>query len=395
MPGANHVNDLIARCDAAQGGLRAACAVELKLTDGPPDWVELIPAGTFDVRDSRGPFRNDDPEAVIEASRALAMDMPIDFEHQTEFAEKNGQPAPAAGWIKELAVRAGAIWGRVEWTERARAMLAAKEYRFLSPVFNHTKSLSVTRVLRAGLTNNPALFLTAITKMEESDMDPKLARALALLGLKDKASEDDIATAISKLTASETAIASIRGALKLGETVSAEDVAKALAAALEADGAGDLKAIAKAAGLADTATAGEIATVVAKAVAAGKPDPGEFVPRSEFDKVSTALAKLQADDAEEKATAAVDGAITEGKITPAQRDWAVGYAKTDAKGFADYVENAPVIVKPGPGGGNPPARKAGGPLDETEKAVCAMTGISEEDFKKSRDQLAGIEGEAA
>src|ERR1700682_3111858 len=80
---------------------------------------------------------------------------------------REGRPAPAAGWIRELQVRAGALWGRVEWTVRAADSIVAREYRYVSPVFQFDPATgSVTRLLRAGLTNNPNLHLTAIAAAE-------------------------------------------------------------------------------------------------------------------------------------------------------------------------------------------------------------------------------------
>src|SRR5205814_1362938 len=125
-----------------------------------------IPAGTFFGRDGRGPYQFDDPAGVIAATRALQMaaGLPIDYDHATDFGAPAGHAAPAAGWIRELAVRDGALWGRVEWTDRAAAAIRAREYRYVSPVFQFTpEGGRVTRLLRAGLTNNPNLHLTAIS----------------------------------------------------------------------------------------------------------------------------------------------------------------------------------------------------------------------------------------
>src|SRR5229473_2555831 len=87
-----------------------------------PEWIELLPAGVFYGRDGRGPFRLDDPDAVIESTHALQMNagLPIDYDHATDFGAPEGRPAPAAGWIRELAIRTGALWGRVEWTAMAK-----------------------------------------------------------------------------------------------------------------------------------------------------------------------------------------------------------------------------------------------------------------------------------
>src|ERR1035437_4040843 len=130
-----------------------------------PEWIELLRAGVFSGRDGRGPFRLDDPTAVIESTIALQMNagLPIDYDHATDFGAPEGRPAPAAGWIRELEVRGGAVWGRGEWTARAANSMVVRESRYVSPVFQFDpKDGSVTRLLRAGLTNNPNLHLTAI-----------------------------------------------------------------------------------------------------------------------------------------------------------------------------------------------------------------------------------------
>ncbi len=131
-----------------------------------PQWIKLIPAGRFVCRDGRGPFTLEDPMTVIRATAELRMTdgVPIDYDHATDFAAQQGNPAPAAGWLREFEVRNGAIWGRCEWTERGARALRDREYRYLSPVFQHDKNSGhVMRILRAGLTNNPNLYLPAIS----------------------------------------------------------------------------------------------------------------------------------------------------------------------------------------------------------------------------------------
>ena len=131
-----------------------------------PDWIEVIPAGTFKGRDGRGPFNNANPQAVVDATAALNMTagIPVDYDHATDFAAPEGREAPAAGWMREFQVRNGAIWARVEWTPKGAQHVAHKEWAYVSPVFEHTKDDQqiVTRLLRAALTNNPNLELQAV-----------------------------------------------------------------------------------------------------------------------------------------------------------------------------------------------------------------------------------------
>lgn len=51
-----------------------------------PEWVQLLPAGTFRGRDGRGTHALSDPAVVVAATRAIDLDLPIDIDHQAEFA---------------------------------------------------------------------------------------------------------------------------------------------------------------------------------------------------------------------------------------------------------------------------------------------------------------------
>src|SRR5581483_4779140 len=118
-----------------------------------------------------------------------------------------GRPAPAAGWICELAAREGALWGRVEWTPHGAMAIASREYRYISPVFQYTAEGEVMRLLRAGLTNNPNLYLTAISARAAASaghardgiMHSLLDELRKLLGLPDEASAEEALAAVRAL----------------------------------------------------------------------------------------------------------------------------------------------------------------------------------------------------
>jgi phage I-like protein len=93
-------------------------------------------------------------------------EVPIDYDHSIEFAAGNGDAIPAAGWIKAIddgPDRAGILWGSVEWTERARKMIAGREYKYVSPVIdpagrdNKTGEPQGWTLTSAALTNTPVL----------------------------------------------------------------------------------------------------------------------------------------------------------------------------------------------------------------------------------------------
>jgi phage I-like protein len=309
----------------------------------PPEWIQLVPPGSFHGRDGRGPYVLADPAAVIAATMALGMraGIPIDYDHATDFGAPQGTPAPAAGWITELAIRNGAIWGRVEWTARAAGAIQAHEYRYISPVFQYSPSDgTITRLLRAGLTNNPNLYLTAISAVgdEESNMDEFVKQLREMLGLSGEASTDEILKAIAVTTAA--------------------------AATGEHDGS--------------------------RAQRNEGFDPARHVAVAEFQQALTEINALKIQRVRDKAEHAVDEAIRSGKLVPAHREWAISYCAADPTGFESFATRQPVVLAGELNlGGNPKMALSrshtGSRLSGTEVAICGLLGVSPGDFLKRKD----------
>jgi phage I-like protein len=318
-----------------------------------PEWIELLPAGVFYGRDGRGPFRLDDPTAVIASTTALQMNagIPIDYDHATDFGAPEGRPAPAAGWIRELEVRGGAVWGRVDWTARAASSIVAREYRYVSPVFQFDpKDGVVTRLLRAGLTNNPNLHLTAIA-----------------------ASRTAAAHNQNKDEQMEFPTQELRDLLNLDGDATVADV---LAKVRELRAAGD------AASSQSTSTHAH--------------DPAHYVAIAEFERALTELNALKADRARERAAHTVEDAIRAGKIVPAQREWAIAYCAADARGFNAFAAKQPSFLCENLGlSGQPPAdRRADVGLNAAELAICAQLGLKHSEFvrrKRGRADFLSLE----
>jgi phage I-like protein len=117
----------------------------------------LIPAGSV-IRgaDGRGPYIVENAEQIARDSMSFGMGrLPIDEAHATDLAAPKGEPSPARGWIVALQARASGIWGKVEWTEGGKRLLADKAYRFMSPVIRHLQNGRVMMILRAALVNTP------------------------------------------------------------------------------------------------------------------------------------------------------------------------------------------------------------------------------------------------
>ncbi len=184
----------------------AGVALALSAEGGAPGWVQLLPAGpSLKGRDGRSWRMNDVGRLVSD----FAPPFVIDYEHAQDKLAVNGQEAPAAGWVEQLESREGAIWGRVDWTPRAAAAIAAREYRFISPAFTFSPSDgSVQALIGASLVNRPNFVMTALNSQEPS----MLKDIAAALGLPEAATSPEIVTAI--------------GALKTATALNAQDLAR-------------------------------------------------------------------------------------------------------------------------------------------------------------------------
>ena len=330
-----------------------AVSRSIELADGAaPEWVELLPAGPeIEGRDGRK-WRLDDAAVVAAASQDSSKDIPIDYEHATEIKAPEGDPAPAAGWIKELQARGGSLWGKVEWTERGGAMVAAKEYRYLSPVFLHSKESPqrIMQLLSAGLTNSPNLRMTALNR-EEEDMHISTEISTAL-GLAEDATDEQVVTAINTLKT-------------------------------ERDSARN-KEILKALGLAEDATGEQAVAAVNKLKTDHTPSLDEFVPRADYDQAVAKVAKATKEAQENEIEAEITKALEAGKITPATKEYHVEQCKAEGglERFRKYVEAAPEVARNTNLGGTPSGK--GADLTGDAAKMASMFGHKAEDLKKYR-----------
>lgn len=138
-------------------GLRSAALAG----EAVPQRVLLAPWGQ--VESTNGSFVVDEESAslALQAFDEHGTDLPIDYEHQTlggTYSSPSGQ-APAAGWVKRLLAEPGVgLVAEIEWTDQAKNMLAAKEYRYLSPVAIIRKDdRKLVAIHSAALTNKPAI----------------------------------------------------------------------------------------------------------------------------------------------------------------------------------------------------------------------------------------------
>jgi phage I-like protein len=342
-----------------------ASALALPVQDGAPaKRFRIVPFGTFGGRDGRGPWSLRDKahaEQVIAATKAFlnGVDMVVNYDHQSEYAAVPGVGgvAKAAGWINPDSLEVGedGIYASAEWTPPAEAALQAREYRYYSPHFRARPGTGeLTRLVNVGLTNSPNIEVSALASQQggapaEGSPMKKIAQllsrsALTALGLTAECEDEAAINAIDKMIEAETRdaaiLASVRTKFKLADDAGEEAVLNAITAA---------------------ATPGE-------------PDPSKFVPIDVVKDVQAKLGELQ----EDKILACVDGAIKGGKLTPAQRDWALKLGRKDISELNSYLDTAPTFE-----GGKVIEGKPGeeaSKLTEEERVVCSVMGWSEAEF---------------
>lgn len=307
----------------------AACAISV--TSGSE--IQLFPAGEFRATDGRP---KDAPHWFIDAELAKQIitefasrenKTVIDYEHQTILTAQNGQPAPASGWFSKLEWRDDGLFAiDVEWTERATSMIESGEYKYISPVFTYErKTGSITRILNAALTNNPALdgmdavaasqFAQLIDHQNNPEilkMEGLIEQLRWLLNLPVTATADEITAELQK------AIDQIKSASASAASVPGFDIASLIKS--QAD------------------------QIAALNIAVNNPDPSKFVAVATMQSLQNELAALRAEKCEAEVNAVVAAAMATGQILPAQEAWARNLGKQSIASLKEYLGTAQPIA---------------------------------------------------
>ena len=381
----------LAVCSAGAVNLAIAACTFALAQDGPTGQdlgnglylVQFTPSGNFSPSDGRPmdvPSWHINAQLaadVIARNRARLKPVVIDYEHQTLNKEKNGQPAPAAGWLRELRwVEGKGLFGVVYWTPQAKTAIASLQYLYFSPVFRYSKETGdVLDIHMGAITNDPGVhgmeplsLLAAATAaflpahQEQTTMNPLLAAVLATLGLPATTDEKGAVAAL-------TAVGSIKDLqTKAAAGEAATHVATAACTALN---------------LAPDAKAETVTAALTAAVA--KPDPAKFVPVETVTAMQTELAALTSKQLDADIDAAVKPALEDGRLLPAQEPWARDLGKSNMAALTAFLDKAPKIaaLSSTQTQGQPPAQTAKGDaqLSASELAVCTALGMSPEQYK--------------
>jgi phage I-like protein len=238
----------------------------------------------------------------------------------------------------------GGLYFSPEWTAKAAAMIDAREYRYISPVFTYDPTGAVLDVLHAGLTNNPGL--------------DGLTDLAALSAHFDCGSHDDKETP-------EMDLKKLLAALGLGED---KTEAEALAAVATLKAAAD-------------GAEGKIAALTAQAAQA--PDPAKYVPMATHSQTQNALAALTAQVEKSDRDGLMTAALADGRILPAQDAYWRAQPVVALKAYLEVAQPVAALNGTQTGGKEPDGTTDAAALSPEQMAVCSAMNIKPEDYKAS------------
>lgn len=282
--------------------------------DGSAGRVLIAPWGN--VQSSSGDFVLDGEAGrmVVEAFAEHGTDVPVDYEHQSlggTYSSPTGQ-APAAGWIKALRLvepddggLEPGLYADVEWTQAAQAKLAAREYRYLSPVvIVRKRDRRVVALHSAALTNKPAIVgMRPIVNKQESQGMCESEKVGKCEGEKVETCERECSAASAHCE-------------KISEPPAAGE---------------------------SQTQAGEAVEMLRLRLGLGADSDSETVILAAERRLGELMLAAERREAEERVAAAMRA----GKLIPVQREWALALALTDAAAFDEWAATAPVVVSLG------------------------------------------------
>ena len=342
----------------------AACSFEIdKAKYGR---IQLLPYGKFRATDGRPTdveawYVTDTNGAdVVALANSQKNPLPIDYEHQILHSQQNGKEAPSAGWMEYLYFNPQGIFADVRWTDKAADYIKNGEYRYISAVFAYDTNGYVRKIFHAALTNNPALdgmdevMVAASVQLlnqqkEKPEMDKKLVEALcALFALKADASEAEITEKVTALSAA-----------KGNSQVAVLDVYAKLAEKEQ--------------------------SVAALTAQVGKPDPAKFVPVETVAALQADFNKLKLSIDNDKKSALIEAALSQGKLAPALKEWAASLSIEALTGYLDKA--TPIAALAGGHQANEDPNKGNVvALTAAEQAAARALGMTEAEFFKEHKE---------
>ncbi len=324
--------------------------------------IQLFPFGWFEAQDGRGGrwyVGDKNGYALADNINNTAIDLMIDYEHQTLYIKDNGKGNPAAGWITKVEYISGeGLFADVRWTPQATQEIKDGVYRYLSPMFLTDSSGMVIKVLNAALTNRPALhnlqevvamssqFAKFLTPEEEN---PKMKELLIkLFSLSANATDEQITEKLTALSAA-----------KGDSPVALSDVYAELAK--------------------------EKGNVVALSAKVNNPDPAKYVALSDLQAVQSELNGLKQQMNDKERDALIQVALSDGRLLPAQKEWAESLGKQNLVALSDFLKTVtpnPALNGTQSGGEDPNKCTDKVALSAAEIATAKTLGLTPDEFSQ-------------
>ncbi|ENR3783953.1 phage protease [Salmonella enterica] len=325
----------------------AALSISLTAEATPATRVRILPAGAFRSNDGRPKecpawvMNAACAQRLIAAAASKKTDYSFDYEHQTLRAVTNGKPAPASAWFKSLEwVEGDGLYAvDVDWTAAASQMIAAREYRYLSPMFDyHPVTGEVGQLINVALTNLPAL-----EELDEGVVAAasRLAATSSTFPENTAMDEEQIAYLLSQL----------RWILNLPETSTAADIKTELEKIITAISGGQGMAAASVDLLAMLTTAADrdarIAEQEAKIADLSQRvyDPAKFVPVAALSQVQAQYAQTITESGSQEVEQLITAALSDRRLLPGELEtWARDLGQKDPAALKAYLEKAPPMA---------------------------------------------------
>lgn len=237
--------ELTALCNTAapQGLIGMANTIQME-----NDWIQIAPYGNYPH--SRGMQKVDRAAGEKLANNFNGMlarmsprffGAPIYIGHPDKPELKKDFPDNRAyGWVKRLEARADGVYAQTSWSEAGLGLVNSKHYLYVSPHWNaetvgqaNGKPIfHPAELVSVGLTNQPNLPVMPLTNEAEpgsetednkGHKDMTLAQMIALLGLANEATEEQVTTEVNRLKATAVALVNAQAAQKGAETALANE----------------------------------------------------------------------------------------------------------------------------------------------------------------------------
>jgi len=331
----------------------------------PTEFV-VLPEGKIEMHGKPPAFmKPEQGQMIIQEFAENGVDMVIDYEHQT----LKDDIAPASGWIHCLEWENG-IKVKCRWTDKAKQMIEAKEYRYFSPVFYvDTSTRDVVMLVNVALTNQPRMkhIEALVAKRNVNFMNPKkedetmtkeeMQKFNELLKVGDEPTPDTLIEALKQVIdesqKDKSTIETMKAKLDKQPTAG-NDILEALKLDASTDNA----------------------VVVAKINALMGVESSSSELAAKLAAQETVIAKMQADSM-------INEAISKGKVSKSELDnWANDLAMKSPEQFKQIVlsrkDFSIVPMQPTSSTTVPPSNA----MSDAQLEINKMLGISDDQFKK-------------